>query len=131
MNNSHKDTVKEPNTVGKTTSKLEKENERVNKKQKPRDKKTKDDGPNVLKKEDSKRDEAEVEVDAGVKDEAVGKDTEEKETDQKQQDLLDELKKQQIEHKKLIEEQREILKELKEHKREAHKEEDEDGKVFA
>ncbi|XP_062581724.1 putative sodium-coupled neutral amino acid transporter 10 isoform X2 [Saccostrea cucullata] len=129
VNNSHKESVKETKPVKQTSTKLVKESSKGSKRQKQRSK-TKGEGPEtVLREERKKKTMKEGEDPVKVLDEGEaveGGDNEEKvkETEQKQQDLLDELKKQQIEHKKLIQEQREILKELKEHKKDAHKKEE-------
>ncbi|XP_062598309.1 involucrin-like isoform X3 [Saccostrea cucullata] len=129
VNNSHKESVKETKPVKQTSTKLVKESSKGSKRQKQRSK-TKGEGPETaLREERKKKSTKEEEEPVKVMDEAEaveGGDNEEKvkETEQKQQDLLDELKKQQIEHKKLIQEQREILKELKEHKKDAHKKEE-------
>ncbi|XP_061181707.1 putative sodium-coupled neutral amino acid transporter 10 [Saccostrea echinata] len=130
VNNSHKETVKETKAVKQTSTKLVKESSKGSKRQKQRIK-TKEEGPEIVLREEKRKKDTmegdivgeepvrgEEEVDGGEMMEKA------KETEQKQQDLLDELKKQQIEHKKLIEEQREILKELKEHKKDAHKKEE-------
>lgn len=125
-NNSQKEIVKEKKTTKQTTSNISSKN--VNKKLKQKGKAKDAEGPKKpppderVKREESEIEgagEGEGEKKAEVKDTLV-----EKEAEQKQQDLLDELKKQQVEHKKLIQEQREILKELKEHKREVHKDDD-------
>nr|XP_022315271.1 putative sodium-coupled neutral amino acid transporter 10 isoform X2 [Crassostrea virginica] len=118
VNGSLKESLKESKDIKKTTTKIEKEktNRKTKEKNKAKVEKQKDPPEERVKQEESKEGKT---GDGEAIVEGEGKDTEEK-----QQDLLDELKKQQIEHKKLIQEQREILKELKEHKREAHKEGD-------
>ena len=118
VNGSLKESLKESKDIKKTTTKIEKEktNRKTKEKNKAKVEKQKDPPKERVKQEESKEGKT---GDGEAIVEGEGKDTEEK-----QQDLLDELKKQQIEHKKLIQEQREILNELKEHKREAHKEGD-------
>lgn len=120
-NNSQKEIVKEKKTTKQTTSNISSKN--VNKKLKQKSKAKDGEGQkNFLPNGRVKREEADIEGAGEGEKKAEVKDTQaEKEAEQKQQDLLDELKKQQVEHKKLIQEQREILEELKEHKRAAHK----------
>lgn len=123
-NNSQKGIVKEKKTTKQTTSNISSKN--VNKKLKQKGKAKDAEGPKKPPPDERvKREESEIEGAGEGEKKAEVKDTlAEKEAEQKQQDLLDELKKQQVEHKKLIQEQREILKELKEHKREVHKDDD-------
>lgn len=120
-NNSQKEIVKEKKTTKQTTSNISSKN--VNKKLKQKSKAKDGEGQKKSPPDERvKREEADIEGASEGEKKAEVKDTQaEKEAEQKQQDLLDELKKQQVEHKKLIQEQREILEELKEHKRAAHK----------
>lgn len=120
-NNSQKEIVKEKKTTKQTTSNISSKN--VNKKLKQKSKAKDGEGQKKFPPDERvKREEADIEGAGEGEKKAEVKDTQaEKEAEQKQQDLLDELKKQQVEHKKLIQEQREILEELKEHKRAAHK----------